>query len=68
MSKITCKRCKKKFNSYQHLTKNYGLANGMRFMMMCKGGQVSNRPIKLCKECMSELEKWFESEEVRNDN
>ena len=58
---MKCKRCNKKIEYYTHLTKEYGAANGIRFMQIIKGGQLSMRPIPLCKDCIVKLEKWLEN-------
>lgn len=64
---MKCKRCKRKIKFYDmYLTKEYGMANGIRFMQVVKGGQISMRPIPLCKNCLTELEKWLESEVSNN--
>lgn len=59
---MKCKRCNSIVKPYSYLTKEYGMANGIRFMQIIKCGQHSMRPIPLCKDCIEKLEKWLESE------
>ena len=56
---MQCKRCNSKIKYYSYLTKEYGCTNGIRFMQIVKGSQISLRPIPLCKDCIAELEKWL---------
>lgn len=59
---MKCKRCKSRIKQYSYLTKEYGIANGIRFMQIVKGSQFSSRPIPLCKDCIEKLENWLERE------
>lgn len=65
---MKCKRCNSRIKVYAYQTKEYGIANGMRFMQISSGGQLSMRPIPLCKDCIKKIEKWlYESEVEENE-